>query len=102
MEVTDAAEILCEQEFVERFFNGIDGEHNLSSVDSSVFEDEDEDEVIVIPNNEKRRACEDEGINIPNKAKRRANLTAFGDNLTTKRKNESAKRELTSIVNQVL
>lgn len=35
------------------------------------------------------------------KLKRRPNLTEFNDTQSTKRKNETAKRELTSIVNQV-
>lgn len=35
------------------------------------------------------------------KLKRRSNLTEFTDAQTTKRKNESAKRELSSIVKQV-
>lgn len=35
------------------------------------------------------------------KRKRRSNLAEFGPSLSAKRKNESAKRELTSVVNQV-
>lgn len=35
------------------------------------------------------------------KRKRRSNLTEFTDDQTTKRKNECAKRELTSVVKQV-
>lgn len=78
------SEIISEDEFVEQYFNEMDTEHNLTLVENSTIS-----------------ICEDEGIEIPKKGKRRANLTEFGASQTTKRKNESAKRELTSIVNQV-
>lgn len=43
----------------------------------------------------------DENNGIKKSKKRRANLTEFDESQSIKRKNESAKRELTSIVNQV-
>ncbi|XP_037028787.1 uncharacterized protein LOC119069018 [Bradysia coprophila] len=51
--------------------------------------------------------CEDNVTDQPKlptktkKSKRRASLTEFSDSTTTKRKNECAKRELNSIVNQL-
>lgn len=60
-----------------------------------------EDTVLETPNETtKRRASNDVGV--ANKSKRRANLTEFQDELPIKRKNEAAKRELTSVVTQVL
>ncbi len=43
----------------------------------------------------------DESKEVKKPKKRRANLTEFDESQSVKRKNESAKRELTSIVNQV-
>lgn len=98
--------ILYENEFVDEFFdnmveNDMDTEFNI---DNSGVELRDDETIIEIqPQNHVGEPDEvdirgNKGVNKP---KRRANLTEFGESLTTKRKNESAKRELTSIVNQV-
>lgn len=94
--------IFNEEEFVEFVFGEQGSLHNLPLVDGGSIEAE----ILTVDDSEtanfgKRRPVEHGGVKTSSKTKRRGNLTEFGDNLPNKRKNESAKRELTSIVNQV-
>lgn len=91
MEATNESVILDEQEFDEQIF---DGDYNLDDNAMECF-----DEIII---EQPQTVGVSEGGCLKKGAKkRRANLTEFGESVTIKRKNESAKRELTSIVNQV-
>lgn len=88
---------MSEQEFCERVLSDLQSEGNFSStVDGAliVF-----DGTSVEMQSEKSNG--NESIKKPGAKKRRANLTEFDESETTKRKNETAKRELTSIVKQV-
>lgn len=105
----DESMLLNGGEFVQIVYVDRDTVHNLSLIENGVIEVEEieteslevEDLGIGTLNEAKRGACNVGGVQILNKPKRRAVLTEFGDDLPNKRKNECAKRELTSIVNQV-
>lgn len=87
---------LTKDQFVERFFNEMDA--SMDEIDDNEVED-----IESSVNNNATNVCENEEIELPktSKVKRRSNLTTFGPSQSAKRKNESAKRELTSIVRQV-
>lgn len=98
MDHIDGGELTKDQ-FVERFFTEMDTE-----VDTTIDELDDNDvQHIESSINHVTNGCENEDIEIPmkGKEKRRSKLTEFGTSQSAKRKNESAKRELTSIVRQV-
>lgn len=104
----DECMLLNNEEFVQIFYVDQDTVHNLSSIENGASVEEIETETPAVEdlgtgtvNEAKRLACNAGGVQTSNKAKRRACLTEFGDDLPNKRKNECAKRELTSIVNQV-
>lgn len=81
--------ILDESEFVEQFLN----ENDIETMDAEDFNLNSSvieicvDEIVMQPQHsvDKVDVCPNKG----SKSKRRANLTEFGDSLTTKRKNES-------------
>lgn len=93
MEREEEIENMSEDEFVERVLHEINVEADVPSIDNSTFND-------CNGLNQNLQLDESSEIKKP-KLKRRANLTEFNESQSTKRKNESAKRELTSIVNQV-
>lgn len=101
METIIDCETLTEDEFVERFLCNVD-----ESVKEINFTDVEHNNDASLYNNTKNQpsTCEVECIEIPknSKGKRRSNLTEFGPSQPAKRKNECAKRELTSIVTQVI
>lgn len=92
MERSDSA-AMSDDEFVDRILHEINAGADLSTIDNNDLTDCD-------GLDENLQLNENDGIKKP-KLKRRSNLTEFNDSQSTKRKNESAKRELTSIVNQV-
>lgn len=95
MEVTNESVILDEGEFVEEIIiDMVDVDEN--AIDMYI----DDVEEIPIQHQQNVGKLNDESQKAL-KPKRRGNLTEFGNSTTTKRKNESAKRELTSVVNQV-
>lgn len=95
MDLTDCENLAADQ-FVERYFTEMDDPMN--EIHSNDMEDIDD-----LVNNNDVIDGENRGPEISKngKAKRRSNLTEFGSSQTAKRKNESAKRELTSVVRQV-
>lgn len=100
----DESMLMNEEEFVQIVYIEQDTLHDLS-LESLVENGATEEKEIETPAVEDLNGVESRECNVSkvtsNKAKRRACLTEFGDDLPNKRKNECAKRELTSIVNQV-
>lgn len=79
-------------QFVEKFFEEMEDNGNFDMEDETANTVENEGD-----QNQK----EDDATTASAKKKRRSNLAEFGPEQVAKRKNESAKRELTSIVKQV-
>lgn len=96
MDLIDCENLMADQ-FVEHYFTEMDasmnevGSNEMKDIEASV---NNNGNVIDGENREPE-------ISKDGKAKRRSNLTEFGSSQTAKRKNESAKRELTSVVRQV-